>query len=108
MQKKRYTQWPSGWQEYFPDTGLKFVISVEEYLQTFCSLTNLEFPLCKNKLLARKKFSCVIFKRKWVIAFKYSKNTLTVHQFIWGWQAEITLILIPVIHPLQPLIINGY
>ena len=71
-------------QEYFPDTGLKFIEKVEEYLLTYCVLTNLEFPLCKNKLLAAKKLSCLIYKRKWVIAFKFTENTLTVHQFIWG------------------------
>ena len=68
----------------FPATGLKFIEKAEAFLYEYCKLTKLEFPLCKNKSLAEQKLSCVVFNRKWVIAFKYSKTTITVYEFIWG------------------------
>lgn len=70
--------------QYFPDTGLKFIDDVEAFLLRYCNLSNLKFPLCKNKRLAKRKLCCVIYKRKWVVAFKYTQNKLTVHEFIWG------------------------
>jgi hypothetical protein len=70
--------------EYFLDTGLKFIEEVEVLLLDYAKLSNLVFPLCRNKKLARRKFSCIIFKRKWVVAFKYSKDKFVVHEFLWG------------------------
>lgn len=70
--------------QYFPETGLKFIDGVEKNLLRQASLSNLQFPLCKNTRLAKRKFSCLIYNRKWVIAFKYSKTTFTVYEFIWG------------------------
>lgn len=70
--------------QYFPDTGFKFIDQVEEFLWNYCQLTNLKFALCKNKRLAKRKFSCLVYKRKWVIAFKYTRRQLVVYEFIWG------------------------
>ncbi len=67
-----------------PHSGLKFIDDVEVFLVRHCKLESLQFPLCKNKRLSKRKFSCLIYKKKWVIAFKYSATTLTVHEFIWG------------------------
>lgn len=70
--------------EYFTETGLKFVDDLEQFLLRHSLLINIQYPLCKNVRLAKRKFSCLIYKRKWVIAFKYSKSTFTVFEFIWG------------------------
>lgn len=70
--------------KYFPETGLKFVDDVESFLLRHCRLSLLQFPYCRNKMLAKRKWSCITYKRKWVIAFTYTKTTFTVHEFIWG------------------------
>lgn len=44
----------------------------------------IDFPLCKNPKLAKRKLSCIVFKSKWIIAFKTTKNTFTVHEIIYG------------------------
>lgn len=74
--------WISG--QNSPDTGQKFVDEFTVYILKYCELDILKFPPCKNGKLARRKLSCLVFKRKWIIAFKYSDHTLTVHEFIWG------------------------
>lgn len=48
------------------------------------AVLKITFPLCRNKKLAKRKLSCIVFKDKWVIAFKTTKNTFTVHQIIYG------------------------
>jgi hypothetical protein len=68
----------------FPESGIKFIETVEAFLFDYCKLTNLKFPLCKNKKLAAQKLSCVIFNQKWVVAFKYTTTTITVYEFVWG------------------------
>jgi|GEM_PF-2193446 hypothetical protein len=70
--------------QYFAETGLKFIDDLEQFLLKHCALNSLQYPLCKSTRLAKRKFSCLIYKRKWVIAFRYSKTTFTVYEFIWG------------------------
>jgi hypothetical protein len=71
-------------EKYFPETGLKFIDKLESFLLDYCQLTNLKFPLCRNKKLAIRKLSCVTFNRKWVIAFTFTQKKLIVRKFIWG------------------------
>ncbi len=67
-----------------PGSGRKFVEAVEVFLINYCSIITLKYPLCRSKRLALKKLSCVIFNRKWVITFKYTKTEFIVQEFIWG------------------------
>ncbi len=48
------------------------------------AILNITYPLCNNKRLAKRKLSCIIFKNKWVVAFKATKKTFTVYKIING------------------------
>lgn len=56
----------------------KLIGKIDKYV-----LPNVEYPLCKNKVLAGYKLSCVAID-KWVIAFKQTKNEFVVHQILYG------------------------
>lgn len=70
--------------EYYLDTGFKFIDNVGTILESYATLNHIIYPLCKNKRLAKRKFSCFVFNKKWIVAFKYTKTTFTVYEFIWG------------------------
>ena len=48
------------------------------------STLNITYPLCKNTDLALQGMSCLVYKKKWVIAFRQTARTFTVHYFIYG------------------------
>lgn len=68
---------------YFPETGEKFIHEVIDFCQSYAVLKT-DFPFCKNAVLAKHKYSCVVFKKKWVIAFKSTGQKFIVYRFIWG------------------------
>lgn len=59
---------------------------VNEIFSLFNEHTKLSivYPLCKSRRLAKQKLSCIIFKKKWVIAFKVTENNFTVYQVLNG------------------------
>jgi hypothetical protein len=69
--------------EYFPHTGEKFIEEVIDFCSRYAAL-EISHPLCKNATLAKYSYSCLVFKKKWVIAFKYTEKELRVYRFIWG------------------------
>ena len=69
--------------QYFPSTGEKFINEVIDYCQEYAEL-KIKHASCKNELLAKYGYSCIIFKKKWVIAFKYSDKQFKVYRFIYG------------------------
>lgn len=65
-------------------SGSRFNEKFTVFLQEYLPLTNLQFPLCNNALLAKLFYSCIIFKSKWVVAFRYSEEQITIHRIILG------------------------
>ena len=66
-----------------PDTGGKFIDEVLVYCVVYANLS-IQHPLCKNKLLAKRQYHCLVFKKKWVIVFKTTKKEFKVYRFIYG------------------------
>lgn len=44
---------------------------------------NVIYAICKNKMLAKKRYSCITLKR-WVVAFKIVKNRFIIYEIIHG------------------------
>jgi len=42
------------------------------------------YPVCRNKNLAAKKLRCATFDKKWVFAYELRKDSVVIHQIIWG------------------------
>ena len=42
------------------------------------------FPLCRNENLRKYGYSCVTFKRKWIVAFKRERKRFIVYMFIYA------------------------
>ena len=70
-------------EQNFPDTGEKFINQVIDFCIDYANVS-IQYPLCKNRVLAKHNFHCIIFKKKWVIAFKATKKEFKVYRFIFG------------------------
>lgn len=70
-------------QDYSLKEGENFIDDFIDFCNKYAAV-NFNFPLCKNDSLKKYKYSCIVFKRKWVVAFKFTKTTLIIHRFIWG------------------------
>jgi len=67
----------------FPATGEKFINEVID----FCierSFIDVKYPLCKNRVLARHDYSCMVYKKKWVVVFKCTDEQFIVYRFVYG------------------------
>lgn len=69
--------------QYFPETGEKFIDEIIDFCLAYAGL-KIKHPLCKRESLSKYKYSCLVFKKKWIIAFKYSDKEFRVYRFIWG------------------------
>ena len=67
-----------------PGGGYRFQKKILDFIQSNAAISNLDFPLCHNTRLAHRNFSCLIFQRKWVIAFRYTELTFVIHRIILG------------------------
>ena len=65
-----------------PDTGEKFIDEVLDFCVAYANLS-IKYPLCKNKLLAKRQYHCIVFKKKWVIVFRITKKEFKVYRFIY-------------------------
>jgi len=63
--------------------GAKWTNSVIDFIISY-SEVKIIFPLCRNTRFAKRKYSCIVFRKKWVIVFKKSSSAFTVHYFIYG------------------------
>ncbi len=66
-----------------PGSSEKWVNEVIDFIIGH-SKVKIKYPLCRNKKLAKRNFSCIVFRKKWVIVFKKSDNNFMVHYFIYG------------------------
>jgi len=67
-----------------PSSSNKWIDNLHDFINEYALNNFSSFPLCSNKKLAMRKFSCVINKKKWVIIFKYNKNEFIVHKINLG------------------------
>jgi hypothetical protein len=70
-------------EQYYPSTGEKFINDIIDFCFEYSKL-QIRHPLCKNKIFAKHRYACIIFKKKWVIAFKYSDKEFKVYRFVYG------------------------
>ena len=67
----------------FPSTGEKFINEVID----FCienAFIKVKYPLCKNQVLAKHGYSCMVYKKKWVVVFKCTDKQFIVYRFVYG------------------------
>lgn len=67
-----------------PGSSVKWVNKLEAFLEKLAAVPLKQFPFCNNANLARQKFSCSVFNKKWVVVFRYTENTITVYRFVLG------------------------
>jgi len=70
-------------EQYRPETGIKYINDVIDFCFRYAAL-DMHFPLCKNKTLNKHGYSCLVYQRKWVIAFKFTSGEFKIYRFIWG------------------------
>lgn len=70
-------------EQYFPETGEKFINEFIDFCIA-CANLKVKFPYCKHKTLSKYKYSCFVFKKKWIVAFKYNAKEMIIYRIIWG------------------------
>jgi hypothetical protein len=63
-------------------SGDRFINSFIDKIMNY-ALPNAKYPICKNKVLASYRLSCIAIN-DWVIAFKQTKEKFIVHYMIYG------------------------
>lgn len=69
--------------EYFPETGERFIHEIIDFCLEYAGVNTL-YPLCKNAILRKHGYSCIVFKKKWVVVFKVTTRHFRVCRFVWG------------------------
>ena len=64
--------------------GYRFQQKLLYFIELNAGISSINYPVCNNPKLAHRKFSCLIFQRKWVIAFSYSDTTFIIQRIILG------------------------
>ena len=67
-----------------PGGGYRFQQKLLNFIEFNAGILLINYPLCSNPKLAQRHFSCIIFQRKWVIAFTYTERTFIIHRIILG------------------------
>ena len=67
-----------------PGSGYRFQKKILDFIALHAGLSLIKYPLCHNPKLAHRNFSCLVFQKKWIIAFRYTQNTMTVFRIILG------------------------
>ena len=67
-----------------PGSSDKWANKVHDFLQELANSSIKSFPLCNNTKRARLRFSCRTYNKKWIVVFRYTTTTLTVHRFVLG------------------------
>jgi len=63
-------------------SGSRFINTMIEKIAAY-ALPAVQYPICKNKVLAARKLSCIAIN-DWVIAFTQSKEEFVVHYILYG------------------------
>ena len=64
-------------------SGLRWLEQFYDFIEPYAQ-PNLKYALCSDKEFALQKFSCIVFRKKWIIAFKISSSKFTVHHIVLG------------------------
>ena len=64
--------------------GYRFQQKLLNFIEFNAGISSMNYPLCHNRRLARRNFSCLVFQRKWVIAFSYNEQAFVIHRIILG------------------------
>ena len=67
-----------------PGSSVKWYSNVVQFIINRAQVETLQFPLCNYPKFVTRGFSCFIYKKEWIIVFKYSSRKLTVYRFVHG------------------------
>ena len=67
-----------------PGGGYRFQQKILKFIVLNAGIAMINYPLCHNHKLTRRNLSCLIFQRKWVIAFSFNEATFVIHRIILG------------------------
>ena len=67
----------------YPFTAEKFAGKLYAFAQSLSKIP-LGHPVCRNELLAVRNFRCAVFNKVYIFIYKFTKNTVVVHQVIHG------------------------
>ena len=67
-----------------PGSSAKWYRHLVHFIVKRAGTQTLKFPLCNHSKFAAKGFSCFIYKKQWVVVFKYTDTKLTVYKFVDG------------------------
>jgi len=63
-------------------SGSRFINTMIDKIAAY-ALPAIQYPICKNKVLAARKLRCIAINN-WVIAFTQSKDEFMVHYILYG------------------------
>lgn len=65
-----------------PGSSAKWRHDLVGFISSRADIQRLKFPLCHYQKFAAKGFSCFVYKKEWIIVFKYSATKLTVYRVV--------------------------
>ena len=67
-----------------PGSSVKWYSTLIQFVVKRAQTTRLKFPLCNYAKFAQKGYSCFVFKKEWIVVFRYSSDELIVERFVHG------------------------
>ena len=67
-----------------PGSSVKWYSALLQFIDRQAQIKKIQFPLCNYHKFAAKGFSCFVFKKEWIVVFKYSHEKLIVYRFVNG------------------------
>lgn len=65
-------------QKGFPENAEKFANKLYDFGDSL-GILPVSFPVCRNKVFAKRNFRCAVFHRDYVFVYKVFKNKITIH-----------------------------
>jgi plasmid stabilization system protein ParE len=65
-------------------SGYRFQEKILDFIESNALILSISYPLCFNAKLAVRGYSCFIFQKKWVIAFRITENKMIIYRIILG------------------------
>ncbi len=67
-----------------PGSSVKWYHALIKFIVRRAGTTRIKFPLCNYHKFAAKKYSCFVYKKQWIVVFKYTDSKLAIYQFVHG------------------------
>lgn len=64
-------------QKGFPENAEKFVNKLYDFGDTL-GVASLSYPVCRNKVFAKKNFRCAVFHQDYIFVYKVFKFKITI------------------------------